>query len=319
MWRDSAAEPAGGAACTRAPGRGCRRAAGWSRCAPRSAGPTCARTPSWPCPRSSPTRSCTARRPVTVRLRGTRDHPRVEVRDASADPPALTRSTTRPGVPRRPPDVRPRARRSWPASARPGAPSATATGKLVWFVPSPQPPAAPGAGRRARLGRRARGAVVRRRGDDDRPPAATCPSTCMQGTLAHGAELRRELRLLAVAHQDTYPVASDLSAYFSCAGPRLPAAVRRRGPARGAADRRSPTRPRGAPRRSTPPTGSPGCSSSTTSPTRSAATSGCSRSPGRPSRSRSRPGCSGSSCARAPARTRRPGRRRPAELSRAHP
>jgi hypothetical protein len=37
----------------------------------------------------------------------------------------------------------------------------------------------------------------------------------MQGTLAHGAELRRELRLLAVAHQDTYPVASDLSAYFS--------------------------------------------------------------------------------------------------------
>ena len=41
------------------------------------------------------------------------------------------------------------------------------------------------------------------------------PTDLLQGTLAHGAELRRELRLLALAHQDTYPVASDLSAFFS--------------------------------------------------------------------------------------------------------
>ncbi len=41
------------------------------------------------------------------------------------------------------------------------------------------------------------------------------PADLLQGTLAHGAELRRELRLLALAHQDTYPVASDLSAFFS--------------------------------------------------------------------------------------------------------
>jgi hypothetical protein len=41
------------------------------------------------------------------------------------------------------------------------------------------------------------------------------PTDLLQGTLAHGAELRRELRLLALAHQDTYPVASDLSSFFS--------------------------------------------------------------------------------------------------------
>ena len=40
------------------------------------------------------------------------------------------------------------------------------------------------------------------------------PADLLQGTLAHGAELRRELRLLALAHQDSYPVASDLSAFF---------------------------------------------------------------------------------------------------------
>jgi hypothetical protein len=41
------------------------------------------------------------------------------------------------------------------------------------------------------------------------------PAELLQGTLAHGAELRRELRLLALAHQDTYPIASDLSAFFA--------------------------------------------------------------------------------------------------------
>ena len=41
------------------------------------------------------------------------------------------------------------------------------------------------------------------------------PADLLQGSLAHGAELRRELRLLALAHQDTYPVASDLSYFFT--------------------------------------------------------------------------------------------------------
>jgi anti-sigma regulatory factor (Ser/Thr protein kinase) len=151
--------------------------------------------------------------PVTVRLRGTRDHPRVEVRDASSEPPALTSDDTIPDLI----DELPTFGRglaivasfseAWGAE-RDG------DGKLVWFVPSPAPPVEP-----------VPGIVL---GWDDEPEEASfsheetitvhllaVPVDLMQGTLAHGAELRRELRLLAVAHHDTYPVASDLSAYFT--------------------------------------------------------------------------------------------------------
>jgi hypothetical protein len=150
--------------------------------------------------------------PVTVRLRGTRDHPRVEVRDASPDPPALV---TEPGQEFRD-ELSTFGRglaivacfsEAWGAE-RDG------DGKLVWFVPSPTPPDKPAVG------------VVL--GWDDEPEELAFPGDetitirlrgvpvdLMQSTLVHGAELRRELRLLAVAHQDTYPVASDLSAYFS--------------------------------------------------------------------------------------------------------
>ena len=153
------------------------------------------------------------RGPVTVRLRGTRDHPRVEVRDASPEPPALTSDdlildfiddlpTFGRGL-----AIVACFSEAWGAE-RDG------DGKLVWFVPSAAPPEEPTPG------------VVL--GWDDEPDETSfaneetitvhlieVPVDLMQGTLAHGAELRRELRLLAVAHQDTYPVASDLSAYFS--------------------------------------------------------------------------------------------------------
>ena len=151
--------------------------------------------------------------PVTVRLRGTRDHPRVEVRDASSEPPALTSDEVIPDfIDELPTFGRGLAivasfSEAWGAE-RDG------DGKLVWFVPSPTTPDVP-----------AHGVVL---GWDDEPDEtsfadeetitvhlAEVPVDLMQGTLAHGAELRRELRLLAVAHQDTYPVASDLSAYFS--------------------------------------------------------------------------------------------------------
>ena len=86
-------------------------------------------------------------------------------------------------------------------------------GKLVWFVPSSTPPSAP-----------VPGVLLGWDDDDDEPSFGDSevmvvhllhvPADLLQGTLAHGAELRRELRLLALAHQDTYPVASDLSAFF---------------------------------------------------------------------------------------------------------
>jgi hypothetical protein len=151
--------------------------------------------------------------PVTVRLRGTRDHPRVEVRDASADPPALTSDDPIPDfIDELPTFGRGLAivasfSEAWGAE-RDG------DGKLVWFVPAAAPPAQP-----------AMGVVLGWDDDSDEPSFADeetitvhlleVPVDLMQGTLAHSAELRRELRLLAVAHQDTYPVASDLSAYFS--------------------------------------------------------------------------------------------------------
>jgi anti-sigma regulatory factor (Ser/Thr protein kinase) len=151
--------------------------------------------------------------PVTVRLRGTRDHPRVEVRDASPEPPALTSDDAIPDfIDELPTFGRGLAivasfSEAWGAE-RDG------DGKLVWFVPAPFAPDEP-----------APGVVLGWDDEPDEPSFANeetitvhlieVPVDLMQGTLAHGAELRRELRLLAVAHHDTYPVASDLSAYFS--------------------------------------------------------------------------------------------------------
>jgi anti-sigma regulatory factor (Ser/Thr protein kinase) len=151
--------------------------------------------------------------PITVRLRGTRDHPRVEVRDASSDAPALTSDDHVPDfIDELPTFGRGLAivasfSEAWGAER-------DEDGKLVWFVPAASAPDTP-----------APGIVL---GWDDEPDESSVaeeetitvrllgvPVDLMQGTLAHGAELRRELRLLAVAHHDTYPVASDLSAYFS--------------------------------------------------------------------------------------------------------
>jgi anti-sigma regulatory factor (Ser/Thr protein kinase) len=151
--------------------------------------------------------------PITVRLRGTRDHPRVEVRDASPEPPERAAD-----------DPAQDFLDDLPTFGRGLAIVACFTeawgaerdgdGKLVWFVPSAAPPEEP-----------AIGVVL---GWDEEPEEVSfaheetltvrlrgVPVELMQGTLAHGAELRRELRLLAVAHHDAYPVASDLSAYFS--------------------------------------------------------------------------------------------------------
>jgi anti-sigma regulatory factor (Ser/Thr protein kinase) len=150
--------------------------------------------------------------PVTVRLRGTRDHPRVEVRDASPEPLALTSGDSQDFMDALPTIGRGLAivacfSEAWGAE-RDG------DGKLVWFVPSAAPPDLP-----------VEGVVLGWDDEPDEPSFAgeetiivhlrEVPVDLMQGMLSHSAELRRELRLLAVAHQDTYPVASDLSAYFS--------------------------------------------------------------------------------------------------------
>ncbi len=153
------------------------------------------------------------RAPVSVRLRGTRDHPRVEVRDGSPEAPTIASGegaadllddlpTFGRGL-----SIVGSASEAWGAERE-------GDGKLVWFVPAVVPRATPAAG------------VLLGWDDESDEPVYDgvhvvtihllhMPPDALQGTLAHGAELRRELRLLALAHHDTYPVASDLSTFFS--------------------------------------------------------------------------------------------------------
>src|SRR3954453_21536828 len=127
--------------------------------------------------------------PVTVRLRGTRDHPRVEVRDSSSEPPALPSdgpqdfmdelSTFGRGL-----AIVAGFSEAWGAE-RDG------DGKLVWFVPAAAPPDHP-----------TKGIVLGWDDEPDEPSFADeetitvrlrgVPVDLMQGMLTHGAELRRE-------------------------------------------------------------------------------------------------------------------------------
>ena len=164
--------------------------------------------------------------PVTVRLRGTHSHPRVEVRDGSPDPPAFPSVE----VGQEFLDELPTFGRGLgivASSSEAWGAEREGEGKLVWFVPSSTPPSHPSSSHPSSSppSAQVRGVL---RGWDDEPDEPSfsdremmlvrllhVPSDLLQGTLAHGAELRRELRLLALAHQDTYPVASDLSFFLS--------------------------------------------------------------------------------------------------------
>jgi hypothetical protein len=139
----------------------------------------------------------------------------VEVRDRSQAPPALPRLEPDPEAPGdlttfgRGLSIVARASDAWGAEREP-------EGKLVWFVPAT-----------SLRDDEVDGVLLG--WDDDEEEASTwgermsvhldrAPVRLMLNALTHGAELRRELRLLAVAHQDTYPVAGDLSEFFSGLG-----------------------------------------------------------------------------------------------------
>lgn len=153
------------------------------------------------------------RPPVTVRVRGTRGHPRLEVRDGSVDPPAFPRLERGHDFLDELPTFG-RGLAIVASSSEAWGAERDGDGKLVWFVPSPSPPPTPVPG--VLLG-----------WDDEADDLSfdgadaivvqllQVPADLLAGTLAHGAELRRELRLLALAHQDTYPLASDLSFFFA--------------------------------------------------------------------------------------------------------
>ncbi|MFN8193089.1 MAG: ATP-binding protein [Nocardioidaceae bacterium] len=150
--------------------------------------------------------------PILVRMRGTMDHPRVEVADSSHEPPVLTPvdtddpddllSTFGRGI-----NIVARCSVAWGASIEPD-------GKVVWFEPAQVPhqnAAQPGALfdlDDLPLARHEPGlpTLVRLR---------SVPVATAVGLRRHYHDLRREVRLLSLAHEEDYPLARNLTDVFS--------------------------------------------------------------------------------------------------------
>jgi hypothetical protein len=151
--------------------------------------------------------------PIQVRVRGTREHPRVEVRDGSIDRPALL--VTHPdddadllltfgrGL-----SIVARSSDAWGAEIE-------NDGKIVWFTPAAAFAEDDGVD----------GVIT---GADEEPPPGRpgddedriaieirgVPLRAYLGFQRHYRELRREVRLLALAHEADYPLAKTLSDLF---------------------------------------------------------------------------------------------------------
>lgn len=165
-----------------------------------------------------------ARPPITLSLRGTTSHPRFEVGDHSATPPEL-------------PDLDPpeddllltfgrglsmvaKVSVAWGADV-------VGDRKVVWFVPRDEPtddegvqgvisidlPLPPP---RRGVRKDVRSLVVR-----------SVPLQIFRDAELHLRGLRRELRLLAIAHETTYPLAADLSLFLAEVGRALRSESRR--------------------------------------------------------------------------------------------
>lgn len=155
--------------------------------------------------------------PISVRVRGTATHPRIEVLDGSPLAPVPATNSVDPddflatfgrGL-----SMVAMSAVAWGASMEPD-------GKVVWFEPASgvgdHEAAAPVFDSHAEPDVEARSdqaVAVRLLGLD--VPLATALGR-------QYADLRRELRLLAVAHQDAYPLAANLSAMFSSYERQLP-------------------------------------------------------------------------------------------------
>lgn len=147
--------------------------------------------------------------PIQVRVRGTREHPRVEVRDGSRERPLLPSSapdeeddlllTFGRGL-----SIVARCSDAWGAEIE-------VDGKTVWFAPASTFAEDDGV----------TGLIT---GDEDPLPAGPedpvgvrirgVPLDLYVAFQRHFRELRREVRLLALAHESDYPLAKDLSDLF---------------------------------------------------------------------------------------------------------
>lgn len=147
--------------------------------------------------------------PIQVRVRGTREHPRVEVRDGSRERPLLPS-----GAPDEEDDllltfgrglsIVARCSDAWGAEIE-------VDGKTVWFAPASTFAEDDGV----------TGLIT---GDEDPQPVRPedpvgvrirgVPLDLYVAFQRHFRELRREVRLLALAHESDYPLAKDLSDLF---------------------------------------------------------------------------------------------------------
>nr|WP_300644303.1 ATP-binding protein [Nocardioides sp.] len=145
--------------------------------------------------------------PIQVRVRGTREHPRVEVRDGSPERPVLPSAedegddvllTFGRGL-----AIVGRCSDAWGAEIE-------ADGKTVWFAPA-----------RTFSDTVTPGLITGVAAEPDEVPAdavtAVVRDVPVEAFLEFGRhfrELRREVRLLSLAHESDYPLAKDLSDLF---------------------------------------------------------------------------------------------------------
>ena len=151
--------------------------------------------------------------PITVRVRGTAEHPRVEVRDSSVEAPILpTQPLDRPQTDDllltfgRGLSIVARCSDAWGAEIEDD-------GKVVWFAPSAD--FADGEGVTGVITgvdhQRLQATPTR---DRIRVNILDVPLALYVGFQHHFRELRREVRLLALAHESHYPLAKSLSDLF---------------------------------------------------------------------------------------------------------
>lgn len=156
-----------------------------------------------------------AEAPITVAMRGTRDHPRIEVADASPEPPVMPEAgseaidhlllddddllvTFGRGL-----DLVARSSDAWGADLE-------ENGKVVWFCP---------AASSREVG--VKGAITGLSVSPPSPDAASMqvchlgvPIPLLAGFERHHRELHREVRLLALASEPDYPLAKSISDFF---------------------------------------------------------------------------------------------------------
>ena len=151
--------------------------------------------------------------PVGMRMRGTPGHPRIEVSDGSRRPPVLPDPNPAHPIGDDPLltfghglDIVARCSTAWGADIG-------EEGKAVWFVPA------------AEIGTEGSQGVITGVAADpsDGQPAANqvhvevreVPLRTLHASTTQWSELRREVRLLSLAHEDDYPLAKNLSELFT--------------------------------------------------------------------------------------------------------